>query len=287
MLRFSPNHNRVSGSSSNIYQRRSISAGISRSIDAANVKERIDSCKIVSLFRDLSLDAGYILNILYSLDKLSEMKAKEQQSNGPPQDIEQEFMQKFWKDISKFSIENAAESIEANAPQTGDAQNIDGHVAEDSSAISNDFGSNLDTLLSMAFESYTSNIKGGTKCDTAIVEHSFNCYDIYTRCVHICCMLSSIEASRNIILNIIHWFSISRICNVTDFPMPLSITIYERLREILRSRISIANEYVLRIFLDEYNVLDHLINLQRVYFFGAGDLMHTFYSRLFKSVSRF
>lgn len=72
---------------------------------------------------------------------------------------------------------------------------------------------------------------------------------------------------------------------MTDFPMPMSIIIYERLREILRSRISIANEYVLRIFLDEYNVHDHLINLQRVYFFGAGDLMHTFYSKLFKSVS--
>lgn len=66
--------------------------------------------------------------------------------------------------------------------------------------------------------------------------------------------------------------------------MPLSITIYERLREILRSRISIANEYVLKIFLDEYKVLDHLINLQRVYFFGAGDLMLTFYSNLFKRV---
>lgn len=72
---------------------------------------------------------------------------------------------------------------------------------------------------------------------------------------------------------------------MTNFPMPLNITIYDGLREILRSRISIANEYVLRIFLDEYKVADHLINLQRVYFFGAGDLMHTFYSKLFKSVS--
>lgn len=74
---------------------------------------------------------------------------------------------------------------------------------------------------------------------------------------------------------------------MTNFPMPLTLTIHERLRKILRSRISIANEYVLRIFLDEYKVHDHLINLQRVYFFSAGDLMHTFYSKLFKSVSKF
>lgn len=57
------------------------------------------------------------------------------------------------------------------------------------------------------------------------------------------------------------------------------------MRAILRSRISIANKFVRRIYLDEYKVLDHLVNLQRVFFFGAGDLMHTFYSKLFKSVS--
>lgn len=81
------------------------------------------------------------------------------------------------------------------------------------------------------------------------------------------------------------FFYYPRICNITDFPLPLSLTIYERLHEILRARISIANNYVLRMFLDEYKVLDHLIYLQRVFFFGAGDLMLTFYSNLFKSVS--
>lgn len=54
---------------------------------------------------------------------------------------------------------------------------------------------------------------------------------------------------------------------------------------MLKSRISVANTYVLRMFRDEYNVLDHIKNLQRVYLFGAGDLMLTFYSNLFKSVS--
>lgn len=76
-----------------------------------------------------------------------------------------------------------------------------------------------------------------------------------------------------------------RLCQITDFPLPLSTIIHDCLKMILKSRISIANKYVLRIFMDEYKVLDHLINLQRVFFFGAGDLMLTFYSKLFKSVS--
>lgn len=150
-------------------------------LDAASIKERIDSCKIVNLFHDLSLDAGYILSILYNLDKLSEMKSKEeQQSSGESQDIEQEFMQKFWKEISKFDVDHSAESIETNA-QTVELQNVDGNVEEDVKSMSNDFGSNLDTLLSMAFDSYTSNIKNGTKCDSTIVEKSFDCYETYTR----------------------------------------------------------------------------------------------------------
>lgn len=72
---------------------------------------------------------------------------------------------------------------------------------------------------------------------------------------------------------------------VSDFPMPFNVIIHECLSKILKSRISVANEYVLRIFLEEYKLLDHIINLQRVFFFGAGDLMLTFYSKLFKSVS--
>lgn len=67
--------------------------------------------------------------------------------------------------------------------------------------------------------------------------------------------------------------------------MPLSIVIHQCLKKIFKSRIAGANKFVLQIFLDEYKVLDHLIHLQRVFFFGAGDLMLTFYSKLFKCVS--
>lgn len=170
----------MSGSSSNIYQRRSISAGISRVLDAASIKTRIDGCEIVNLFRDLSLDAGYILNILYNLDKLSEMKATEQHSNGESQDIEQEFMQKFWSEASKFAMPHSVESIETNAA-TVDVRNVGGNAEEDLTSISHDFGSNLDTLLSMAFDSYTSNIENGTKCNSSTGADSFNCYETYTR----------------------------------------------------------------------------------------------------------
>lgn len=174
----------MTGSTSNIYQRRSISAGISRFLDAASIKERIDGCKIVNLFRDQSLDAGYILNILYSLDKLTEMKAKEQQLNGESQNIEEEFMQNFWKEVSKFDMTDSTEIIETNAQSKVGESNVDGNKEDNLNSISNDFGGNLDALLSMAFDSYTPNIQNTTKCNSLIAEHSFNCYEIYTRCIH-------------------------------------------------------------------------------------------------------
>lgn len=53
---------------------------------------------------------------------------------------------------------------------------------------------------------------------------------------------------------------------------------------MLRSRIAVANAHVLRIYRDEFKVIDHIKNVQRVFLLGAGDLMLTFYSNLFKSV---
>lgn len=76
-----------------------------------------------------------------------------------------------------------------------------------------------------------------------------------------------------------------RLNEVGDFAMPLNIIIQNAIKDILKSRISVANTYVLRIFRDEYKVLDHIKNLQRIFLLGAGDLMLTFYSNLFKSVS--
>lgn len=62
--------------------------------------------------------------------------------------------------------------------------------------------------------------------------------------------------------------------------------VFQNLRSLLESRIASANRCVLGMYLDEYQVLGHLTNLQKVYFLEAGDLMFLFYSSLFKQVGR-
>lgn len=86
-------------------------------------------------------------------------------------------------------------------------------------------------------------------------------------------------------LNIFNCVLYFRLNEITEFHLPISQIIHQTLTNLLKSRISSANRYVLNIFIDEYHVFDHMFSLQKIYFLGAGDLMQTFYSNLFKSVS--
>lgn len=55
--------------------------------------------------------------------------------------------------------------------------------------------------------------------------------------------------------------------------------------DVLQARISIANQYTLNIYLNEFDIMRHILNLQKVYLLGAGDSMLAFYSSLFEKVN--
>lgn len=186
--------NRISNTSSNPYKRRSISAGISRALDAKSIKSRIDSCEIVNLFRAESLEAGYILNILYNLDKLTELKGE--QSNDESQNIEEEFMNSFWEEVNKFRVDNS----EGNDEDSGQVENPSAEISsvahtpnilsldlsqsdgrEESSMLSNELMGEMDALLSMAFEQYATDTTHQIDPVTDIDEEPFNCHRLYER----------------------------------------------------------------------------------------------------------
>lgn len=191
---FSTKPNRISNTSSNPYKRRSISAGISRALDAKSIKSLIDDCEIVNLFRAESLEAGYILNILYNLDKLTEMKG--QQSNDESQNIEEVFMNSFWEEINKFRVDES----DGNDEDIAQIGNPSGEISsvthtpnilsldlshsegrEESSMLSNDLMGEMDALLSMAFEQYATDTTHQIDTVADIDEESFNCHKLYER----------------------------------------------------------------------------------------------------------
>lgn len=88
---------------SNIYQLRSVARGVAANEKMPFVRDRIQESQILQLLSDKSIEAGYILNILYNLDKLNEMK--EQQSADDAifaGDLCEIFMNDFWCEINKF-----------------------------------------------------------------------------------------------------------------------------------------------------------------------------------------
>lgn len=245
----------------------------------AVIRDRIKDSEIIQLLSGESIEAGYILNILYNLDKLSEMKEQQFDSLQTGEFCEI-FNGSFWTEVNKFDKklvpvydeeedegavvdENdvSADNMEASHTESSDYVSIFGKGDLDDKDINNqwfqDAVGDSNPLLCMVFEQCMINGVENNDGDKANeVSSEMDCFGIY-----------------------------KRLTEITNFPMPLSIVIQKCLQKILRSRVSVANKYVLRIFLDEYRVLDHIANLQRVFLFGAGDLMTTFYSNLFESVS--
>lgn len=80
-------------------------------------------------------------------------------------------------------------------------------------------------------------------------------------------------------------YFLCRFNKITDFLLPYIPVICKYTNEVLQSRISIANQYVLDIYLQEYDIMKHISNLRMVFLLGAGDLMLAFYSNLFQRVT--
>lgn len=146
----------------------------------ASIKERIDDCKIISLFRNESLEAGYILNILYNLDKLTEMKVNGQQLSGETSDVEELFMKSFWDEIKKFQIKTQPEADEIGAQAMSSPTNVEEvSIVED---LSTEMSSEMDALLSMAFNQCSMNTESQVddrETSDPLPTDCFNCYERY------------------------------------------------------------------------------------------------------------
>lgn len=160
----------------------------------------------MNLFREEALEAGYILNILYNLDKLTEMK--EEQASAESEAIEDCFMNSFWEEVNKFHVEEPKEvtTPDANGEVTersasGESSSIDDECNQSmksnalrtsdgtESLLFNEMMSGMDALLSMAFEEYATNTKVENSCVSEdeedaifeINENPKNCHNLYKK----------------------------------------------------------------------------------------------------------
>lgn len=138
----------------NIYKVKAISSndGLPES-----VLETIRSCKLLQMLSDHSLEAGYIINILYNLDKLSEMRLQElvEQTN----DSYDTFLANVFAELEKFNKRLIIVDEEQSEPLDREPSaviTVDEEVKTLSPAKMNtvcyDFGIDCNPLLAMVFE---------------------------------------------------------------------------------------------------------------------------------------
>ncbi|XP_067640185.1 gamma-tubulin complex component 5 [Eurosta solidaginis] len=65
---------------------------------------------------------------------------------------------------------------------------------------------------------------------------------------------------------------------------PLEEVVLNALSRILKTRIAFANTFVMRLYREEFDILKHLRNIRKIYLLEASDIMHQFYSKLFKQI---
>lgn len=66
--------------------------------------------------------------------------------------------------------------------------------------------------------------------------------------------------------------------------LPIEEVVLNALSRILKTRIAFANSFVMRLYREEFDILKHLRNIRKIYLLEASDIMHQFYSKLFKQV---
>uniref|UniRef100_W8AZG9 Gamma-tubulin complex component n=2 Tax=Ceratitis capitata TaxID=7213 RepID=W8AZG9_CERCA len=66
--------------------------------------------------------------------------------------------------------------------------------------------------------------------------------------------------------------------------LPLEEVVLSALSRILKTRIAFANSFVMRLYREEFDILKHLRNIRKIYLLEASDVMHQFYTKLFKQI---
>lgn len=138
----------------NIYRAKSI--GLEDGVPET-VLETIRSCKLLQMLSDQSLEAGYIINILYNLDKLDDMR--QQQLADHSNDFYESFLSNVFTELEKFDkrlVEIDGEETQSLDEEPSVAETFAGQSeaseVTNTDTFSYDLGVDCNPLLAMVFE---------------------------------------------------------------------------------------------------------------------------------------
>lgn len=155
------------------------------------VLETIRSCKLLQLLSDQSLEAGYIINILYSLDKLGDMQ--QHQLTDHTNDFYDSFISKVMDEMEKFNKRLVVDEEDRSTPSALPENATRAQMSDDQTQVSDaskiesfrfDFGTDCNPLLAMVFEQSIENAiqlkRNNATVDTS-PDRTHSCHAMFKR----------------------------------------------------------------------------------------------------------
>uniref|UniRef100_A0A182RSD0 Gamma-tubulin complex component n=1 Tax=Anopheles funestus TaxID=62324 RepID=A0A182RSD0_ANOFN len=227
---------------------------------SSTISEVIENDPIIKLLLHHSLEAGYTLNILNGLDRISDMR-KEQGTDENL--IYASFLETIVKELERFRTENPTEKSCGTSSQIVDQE------TKNENALMENLRKQMreicdDDLLLVAFNSTLQLVdescrQTGTAELSSVIEQSTrklsNAYTLYT------------------ILN-----------SISTLQLPLEHVLFNAIKTLMETKRQAANHYVTYIYKDEFHAMDHLKNIRKVLLLEASDLMDYFYTDLFRRI---
>lgn len=206
-----------------------------------SVSKTIRKDSIIEAMLRYSKKAGFTMNIISKLDRIHEMR----QIVNDSASLYVEFVKRIREEIKKFSQIKAVENEKIEPKQVDKKLQRNRKLVED---IKSGMLANDEHLLLLSFESTFNQLtKDNSKCQEAEEE------DLYK------------------VLN-----------KATEFLLlPLERSIQQILNELLDKKISIAERFVMNIYLHEYQVDHHLQEIRKVFFIESHELTTFFCLKLF------
>uniref|UniRef100_A0A182QQS9 Gamma-tubulin complex component n=1 Tax=Anopheles farauti TaxID=69004 RepID=A0A182QQS9_9DIPT len=226
------------------------------------ISEVIENDPIIKLLLHHSLEAGYTLNILNGLDRISDMR-KEQGTDENL--IYVSFLETIVGELERFRTENLNSREE-------EANNNKPNLAIIEKKTENSTLKNVrkqlrevcdDNLLLLAFNS-----------TLQLVDESDQ---------HTSQSFSVAEISNH--RNLSNAYTLYTILNsISTLQLPLEHVLFNAIKNLMETKRQAANHYVTYIYKDEFLVMNHLRNIRKVLLLEASDLMDYFYTDLFRRI---
>lgn len=220
----------------------------------ANVSAVITENSFIQLLLNHSEEAGSTLNLLYQINKISDLR----NSLDIKGKLYDQFIEEVWINIREFSISQSDTPPPTSPIPTEDIEKLSLEESSPESRKTFECLATNDQFLLMAFACNLDELskEQTEKTDTTIEEEQ-----------------------RPPALKIFNELS-----QTSKIILPLEDIILTSMTRILNARIAYANQFVIKMYLDEFEVKKHFQNIRKVLLFECSDSMAYFYSKLFVQI---